>query len=593
VFTPRPYQQDAHDAIIDHARKSLESQVCVIPTGGGKTHIIASIAKTLHDMTGKRILITAPNADLVTENAAKYKAYGYKASIFCASAGSKSLRHDVVFGSPLSLLNASDRLEGFGVVILDECDLITETVKKLIENLREKNPNLRVIGVTATPYRLSRGMGYIYESHYKNGFVDETYRPYFKKCVYEAYARDLLESGYLTKPLLGKKELHYETDNLVINKFGKIDAHSIDETFIGKGRLTSDIVKDVVETCTNYRGVMFFASTIQHAEEIMESLPPEKSGIVHSKLDAKTRRKTMLDAKNQRIKYIVNVDCLTVGIDWPHIDCIAMLRRTESARLYQQIIGRGLRLYEGKPHCLILDYAGNNSEHFPDGDIFNPKIRAKASTESETISAICPECSHENQFALRPNDAGYTITENGYFSWPDTQDIVLDSEKRPVPAHFGRRCKGLVNRVDRCNYKWSFKKCESCEHENDISARYCAECKAEIIDPNEKLELEKIAKQKAIDEKHITEKIRSRTIEEQWNGDKRVKVITFLTVKHKRIKQFLRVSDEKQRETYRYYRNNLMLCESVYITFYPLSGKNNSKYYKFVGISMINNLQLP
>jgi DNA repair protein RadD len=230
---------------------------------------------------------------------------------------------------------------------------------------------------------------------------------------------------------------------------------------------------------------------------------------------------------------------------------------------------------------LILDYAGNNAVHFPDGDIFNPKIRAKASSESETLVAICPECNHQNDFAIRPNDAGYTITDHGYFSWPDNGEVVLDSEKRPVPAHFGRRCKGLVNRVDRCNYYWSHKVCtnESCLEKFDIAARYCPKCKTEIIDPNEKLELERQEKENKIKESPLTEPILHIRISEDFNGDKRVKVINVETIFRKRINVFLRVSDEKQREQYRYYRDNKVKIENMNVKFFRPIG---SKYYKFV-----------
>jgi len=150
MFTPRYYQQEAHDAAIEHAKKSLESQVIVLPTGSGKSPLISMLAKTLQDMTGKKILCTAPTAELVTQNQNKYKCYGYKSSVYCASAGRKELRNDVVFGSPLTLLNSINKLKNYAAIICDECDLISATVRKLIDGLLLDNPNLRVIGLTAT-----------------------------------------------------------------------------------------------------------------------------------------------------------------------------------------------------------------------------------------------------------------------------------------------------------------------------------------------------------------------------------------------------------------------------------------------------------
>lgn len=577
----RDYQKEAVDAGIAHAKMSLESQVIVIPTGGGKSHVVAELATILCQLTKKKILCTAPSADLVIQNTKKYKATGHNASVFCASAGMKSLKEDVIFGSPLSLLNSVDKLGVFGAIILDECDLISKTVRTLIENLKVKNPLIRIIGLTATPYRM--GMGYIYGIHYQNAFVADTFQPYFYKCTYEAYAHDLLANGYLTKPLLGKNALKYETSGLILDKKGKFDQHSVEEAFIGQGRLTSDIVADIVRTTQGYNGVIIFAQTIQHAEEIMESLPKHISGIVHSKI--KTNKRVMKLFEQKYIKYIVNVDCLTVGIDWPHVDCIALLRRTESSRLLQQIIGRGLRLEAGKEYCLILDYADNFPTHFPNGDPFDPKIKAKAPNEAEKIPAVCPDCSHENMFAMRPNDAGYGYHENGYFMWEDTGDIVQDQEERPVPSHFGRRCFGLLKKDQRCSYKWTFKACEECEHENDISARYCQSCKKELIDPNEKLTLEEAAKTKANFEKHLIEPILTVEIANDFKGDARIKVVTVMTIFNKNIRLFLRVSNEKEREQFRMFRDTKLNNHDI--EFFRKQGKN---FYNFVGVSKNENM---
>ena len=469
----------------------------------------------------------------------------------------------------------------FGAIILDECDLISKTVRTLIENLKVKNRLIRIIGLTATPYRM--GMGYIYGIHYQNAFVEDTFQPYFYKCTYEAYAHDLLTNGYLTKPLLGKNALKYETSGLILDKKGKFDQHSVEEAFIGQGRLTSDIVADIVRTTQGYNGVIIFAQTIQHAEEIMESLPKHISGIVHSKI--KTNKRVMKLFEQKYIKYIVNVDCLTVGIDWPHVDCIALLRRTESSRLLQQIIGRGLRLEAGKEYCLILDYADNFPTHFPNGDPFDPKIKAKAPNEAEKIPAVCPDCSHENMFAMRPNDAGYGYHENGYFLWEDTGDIVQDQEERPVPSHFGRRCFGLLKKDQRCSYKWTFKACEECEHENDISARYCQSCKKELIDPNEKLTLEEAAKTKANFEKHLIEPILTVEIANDFKGDARIKVVTVMTIFNKNIRLFLRVSNEKEREQFRMFRDTKLNNHDI--EFFRKQGKN---FYNFVGVSKNENM---
>jgi DNA repair protein RadD len=189
----------------------------------------------------------------------------------------------------------------------------------------------------------------------------------------------------------------------------------------------------------------------------------------------------------------VNVSVLTVGFDCPHVDVIAILRATESVALLQQIIGRGLRIAPGKSDCLILDYAENIERHCPDGDVFNPQIgMSKGGGEKVFIKATCPSCNFGNEFSRRTDidenaqvdNFGYVLDLEGY--------RVMTANNEPMPAHYGRRCNGnILDRgvFTRCEYRWTSKECE-CGEFNDIAARYCSKCKAELIDPNEKLKLD-------------------------------------------------------------------------------------------------------
>jgi DNA repair protein RadD len=181
---------------------------------------------------------------------------------------------------------------------------------------------------------------------------------------------------------------------------------------------------------------------------------------------------------------------LTTGFDAPHVDVIAILRATESVGLLQQIIGRGLRINDGKKDCLILDYAENIERHCPDGDVFTPKIKVKfKSSEAELFEAECPVCNIKNTFSLRINESGFEIDKNGYYIDLDKQRIKTDYGD--MPAHYGRRCQAMHpapgGKLLQCHYRWTGKECPHCLADNDIAARYCSECKGEIVDPNEKL----------------------------------------------------------------------------------------------------------
>lgn len=494
-MTLRPYQQDSHDAVVGWIKKNRTPCLIEAATGAGKSHIIAALAETVHTISkGKHVLVLQPSAELVEQNAEKYRATGAKCSIFSASAGEKSLKHPVVFGTPLTVKNRISRFGSqFAVVIVDECHGITPTVLSIIEAMKVANQNLRVVGLSATPYRMNSGYIFAQWPDGKPVRESETKDPYFGACVYRIRARSLIDMGYLTPPVIGSTGVaSYETLNLQLNGRGQFDAADIDRAFHGQGRKTAAIIADIVGQCRDRQGVMIFAATVRHARECMDSLPPSLSALVTGETPKAERKRILAAFKARKIKYLVNVSVLTTGFDAPHVDVIAMLRPTESVGLLQQIIGRGLRLDPGKTNCMVLDYAQNLDRHCPDGDIFSPEVKVRGGDKEEgSLTCECPHCGVENEFGPRPNDDGYEIDKHGYFL--DLDGNRIETEWGAMPAHYGRRCLGMstvAGELVRCEYRWTFKPCPACEAANDISARYCTTCKAEIVDPNEKLRLD-------------------------------------------------------------------------------------------------------
>ena len=490
----RPYQSQAHDVAIDWIKKCTDPCVLELPTGSGKSLIVAEIANTLHKVSGgKHILCLVPSKELLEQNAEKYRDTGNECSLFSASVGETCLKHPVVFGTPVSVKNKIHRFGAkFCAVVLDEAHRITPTVKSIIESLVVHNPNLRVIGLSATPYRLGDGYIYRMDEHGNAHGEERAKKPYFNARVFTVYARDLIQQGYLTQPTIGAiNSGHYDTLDMQLNSMGNFAKADVDKAYHGQGRLTSAIVGDIVSQAVDRQGIMIFAATVQHAHEVLESLPPGLSCIVTGATPKQEREQILRKFKSRKLKYLVNVSVLTTGFDAPHVDLIAILRATESVSLLQQIIGRGLRIDDNKDDCLILDYAENIDRHCPDGDIFNPEIEASTDyVAGEAIKAQCPECKAHNEFAPVINEANNNIDVNGYFI--DLEGIRLETEFGEMSAHHGRRCYGevfnkTISKLVRCSYRWTFKPCVHCEAENDIAARYCCECKGELIDPNSKL----------------------------------------------------------------------------------------------------------
>lgn len=501
MFELRPYQRNAVDAALSWLKRSVDPCLIDAAPAAGKSFMIAAIANALHGMSGKRVLCLAPSAELVKQNNGKYLMTGEPASIFSASAGTKSTRNVVVFGTPGTVKNAISRFckqgsDGFCAVIVDECHGLPPTIRAIIDTMREANPNLRVIGLSGTPYRL--GSGYVFrvwpDDENGNARVngdDVTRDPYFMKCVYRVSAREMLDEGFITPMTIGAINTDgYDTSGVELLPNGTLNHDTVERAFVGHGRKTAAIVADAMRQAQNRPGgVMLFAATVRHAEEIMASLPPGNSALVTGET---ANRKDIIERyRAQKFRYLVSVGTLTTGFDVSHTETIVLLRYTESAALLQQILGRAWRLHPGKDTSLLLDYANNVERHFPDGDIYNPEIRAgKIGGGGEPIEAHCPECDHVNEFSLNPDYADYQRDRHGYCL--DVFGAQIVTEYGPMAAHYGRRCFGMVRTgergtYERCGYRWTGKDCPQCGEKNDIAARYCYVCKAEIVDPAEKL----------------------------------------------------------------------------------------------------------
>ena len=488
MYELRDYQQAASDAIITWTRK-ISAPICAeLATGAGKSLIIADVARRINEMSGKKLLCMAPSKELIEQNYQKYIAAGNPASLFSASVGIKSTRHPAVFGTPKTVLNGIDRFKSdFAGIVIDECHRIDPTTKAIIAGMREGNPNLRVIGLTATPYRM--GDGYIYQIGMDGQQVEQANNPLFSRLVYRIQTQELVNRGFLTPPEMLASDRHYDASSLQLNKQNQFDAGEVAQVFEGKGRLTADIVADVIDKADHRFGVMFFAASIQHAQEIMESLPPEHSRLVTGATPKADRSKILSDFKSGRIHYIVNRDVLTTGFDAPNVGTIAIMRATESAGLLLQIIGRGLRLHDGKESALILDYAENLTRHGLSSDNLNPEIQAKAQSIKNPIDVACPVCRHINMFSAKPNKENIPIDSHGYFEDAFGHKL-LDATGHPIAAHFGQRCQHISltpTGTTQCDHRWNYRDCPECGGENSLSARECVHCGAELVDPNQSL----------------------------------------------------------------------------------------------------------
>ena len=459
-FTLRPYQQEAVDATVRYFRHASQPAVIVLPTGAGKSLVIAELAR----LARGRVLVLAHVKELVAQNHAKYLAYGLQADIFAAGLKRKESQAKVVFGSVQSVArNLAQFDDAFSLLIVDECHRISDSddsqYQQIISQLRQRNPQLRLLGLTATPYRL--GKGWIYQFHY-HGMVRGTEQSLFRDCIYELPLRYMIKHGFLVPPeRLDMPVVQYDFSRLQAQDNGLFSEADLNRELKKQQRITPHIIQQIVEFSRDRQGVMIFAATVEHAREILGLLPDSKA-LISAGTPAAERDALITAFKARELHFMVNVAVLTTGFDAPHVDLIAILRPTESVSLYQQIVGRGLRLSPGKKDCLILDYAGNPH------DLYAPEVGTpKGKSDNQPVQVFCPACGFANTFWGKTTADG-TIIE-----------------------HFGRRCQGILeddegNR-EQCDYRFRFKNCPQCNAENDIAARRCRECDTILVDPDDML----------------------------------------------------------------------------------------------------------
>ncbi|MBL4831315.1 MAG: DEAD/DEAH box helicase [Aliivibrio sp.] len=461
MFALRPYQQDSVKAVVHYFRKHTSPAVLVLPTGAGKSLVISELAR----LARGRVLVLAHVKELVEQNHQKYESYDLQASIFSAGLGRKENDKQVVFASVQSIVRNLDEFnDQFSLLVIDECHRVPDekesSYRKVISHLQKNNPDIKILGLTATPYRL--GMGWIYQYHTRGQVKSEQPR-FFRDCIFELPIQYLLDEGFLTPAkLLDAPILSYDFSQLKPASTGRYKESELDMVIEESKRATPQIVQQIIDYAKDRKGVMIFAATVRHAQEVLSLLPTEHSELVIGETKIEDRDAIIQRFKQQQTKYLVNVSVLTTGFDAPHVDLIAILRPTESVSLYQQIVGRGLRLAEGKSECTILDYAGNCY------DLYQPEIGdPKPDSNSEIVTIPCPACGFNNNFWGKLDNNGFLL------------------------EHFGRRCQGYFEDDEQvreeCGYRFRAKYCNECGADNDIAARICHQCDATLVDPDKKL----------------------------------------------------------------------------------------------------------
>lgn len=381
----RGYQQRAIDMLYEWFEAGNQGNPClVLPTGAGKSHIVAALCKdALQNWPETRVLMLTHVKELIEQNAEKMRLHWPNApmGIYSASIGKKQLGEPITFAGIQSVRNKARMIGHIDLVIIDECHLVNHKdeggYRHLLAELTASNPALRVVGLTATPYRLGHGL-----------IIDKP--ALFDDLIEPVSIEELVYKGYLAP--LRSKVTKAKLDTSGVHKRGGEFIESELQAAVDTDDNNQRVVREVIELAGDRKAWLFFCTGVKHAEHVAEVL--RQHGIaaecVTGATPKKEREQILADFKAGRLRALTNANVLTTGFDYPDIDLIAMLRPTMSPSLYVQMAGRGMRPKSHTDHCLVLDFAGVVATHGPITAVQPP--RKAGSGDGAAPVKVCPQC---------------------------------------------------------------------------------------------------------------------------------------------------------------------------------------------------------
>lgn len=383
----RDYQQRALNDLYTWFRKNHTGNPCmVLPTGAGKSVIIAEFCRqALQSWPETRILMLTNTRELVSQNAQRMRAVWPNAPLGIYSAGlnRRELGEPITFASVQSVARRAQALGHVDIMMVDECHAINHTstgqYRQLIAELTAINPYIRIVGLTATPFRLG------------HGFINDGEDSIFQDLLYSVTITELLAQGHLAH--LRSKHTATEYDTTGVRKSGGDFVVSELEKLVDTSEYNHAVVEEMIARASGRKAWLIFCVGVSHAQNIADLLNERgvKTACVSGQTPSAQRKQILEDFAAGRLQALSNVGVLSVGYDNPKIDMLAMLRPSESTGLYCQMAGRGLRTHPEKTDCLVLDFAGNVGKH---GPITNPKPpKGKSGKDGgDAPTKVCPKC---------------------------------------------------------------------------------------------------------------------------------------------------------------------------------------------------------
>jgi DNA repair protein RadD len=446
----RPYQRAAIDSVHNYWAHGGENPLVEMATGTGKSMVQAVLLKELLGAyPSMRVICLVHVRELVAQNAQAIIRSWPQApiGINSASLGRRDKRSQILFASIQSVYKDDGYSLGMReLVMIDEAHLTPPSgegmYRSFLQNLRHRVPDLRVAGLTATPFRTGSGR------------LDEGDDRLFHKTVFKYGIAEGIADGFLS-PLISKATATAIDISGVKMSKGEFVQREL-EVRVDQDWVTKSAVAEIIQFGQARKAWIAFCTGVDHAFHVRDEV--RRHGVSCETVTGETprgERDSILNAfKAGRIRCLTNCSVLTTGFDAPNIDMIAMLRPTASPGLFVQMVGRGTRLANGKTDCLVLDFAGNVKRHGPVDAINGAKAKKKAGDPDDSVRAKecpkcstllplsarqCPECDHVFKVAepdLLPNhdahaDAERPILSTAQPTWIAVSDVRAFRHDKP------------------------------------------------------------------------------------------------------------------------------------------------------------------
>lgn len=370
----RDYQRQAVDSVFAYWQDNDGSPLIVLPTGAGKSLVLGTICKEIvENYPDMRILNVTHVRELILGNYKELLTIWpfAPAGIFSAGVGRRDAHSQIIFGGVQTISNKTELIGHIDLVIVDEAHLMPRNSEtqygKLLDGLRAINPDLKLVGLTATPYRLGEGL-----LHEGEGAL-------FDDICFEQPVTAMIDGGYLVRPISKGMATTYDVSG--VGKLGGDYKQNALQAAVDQADLTRAVVDEIVAygaaPGAERKAWLCFCSGVDHAFHMRDEIRGRgfSCEAISGETPTPERDRILADFKAGKIRALTNNSVLTTGTNLPIIDLVAFCRPTASPGLYVQMAGRGLRLHPGKENCLFLDFAGVVSKHGPIDAITPPGER--------------------------------------------------------------------------------------------------------------------------------------------------------------------------------------------------------------------------